>query len=391
MLTEQNKATWCITANTGLAIHPNGSATLCCKFDDGSGWANTLNVKNNTIDECSSNTRFVQARTALNTGQRHPGCKLCFDDEDSGVKSKRQSDNERLTTHIDSISTDLGVLELYLGNTCNLKCRTCGPYSSSQWVDEFYTVYKDTLPYAFDNEVKKFGIWINESRSWHNNSSRFWPDLYQHLDTIRVISVYGGEPWLSKEMWAMLETCIEKGVAGNIVLHFNTNGTQYPEEKIKLFEHFKQVDIQYSIDGIGSQFNYMRHPADWDQVYDNYLRLFNLKLKNVSLSWGITVSILNFLNINDIINKANETSILCYFVQVTRPEWYNIEIVPDNVRSAFIRSINGNKDLAFFADRLGASAHNPTLWNKFVKYTKQHDIIRGESFEKTFPELAKWI
>lgn len=395
--TEANKNTWCITANTGIAIHPTGNATICCKFNNGVSDDKT-SVESNTLAEIFNNEQFVKARQMLNNGIQHPGCKLCFDAEVDGFRSKRISDNEYFKNIVNNDSIEM--VELYLGNTCNLKCRTCNPYSSSQWVNEYFEVYlkdKSTNNYT---DASQFAIKINSNRTWHHDGSPFWDDLKSHLHTIKAFLIYGGEPWLSKSMWAMLQTCIDLDVAKNISLNFATNGTQYNQDKIELFKHFKNVSILVSIDAVGKQFEYMRHPAKWDNVFDNCQKLLQLRntAPNVKVIWSPVISILNILSLQELISIAESNNIDLAFNKVDYPSWYNISIMPDSLRSAIIKkleSINCNsntkKAILSFISIMSNSKYDADAWHKFLDYTKIHDSIRGEDFASTFPELYQEI
>jgi len=63
----------------------------------------------------------------------------------SGRKSKRLRDNDVYQHDIKwNLQKYDGIVkvELNLGNTCNIKCRTCHPAISSGWMREYYEVYE---------------------------------------------------------------------------------------------------------------------------------------------------------------------------------------------------------------------------------------------------------
>jgi MoaA/NifB/PqqE/SkfB family radical SAM enzyme len=395
--TDANINTWCITANTGIAIHPTGKATICCKFNNGLADDGT-SVKDNTLLSIFNNKQFVEARQALNSGQRHDACKLCFEAEDAGFRSKRISDYEYFKDLDNNGSIEL--VELYLGNTCNLKCRTCNPYSSSQWVDEYFEVYVKTKPDNTYTNVNQYATQINSNRIWHNEGSAFWQDLTNHLGTIKQFLIYGGEPWLSKSLWTMLQTCVDMGVAKNISLNFATNGTQYSKEKIDLFRHFKKVIVMLSIDAVGKQFEYIRHPAKWNNVFDNCKKLLELRdsSPNVEIIWSPVVSTLNIMYLQDLITIAEDLGVMLAFNKVDYPQWYNIAVIPENLKLAIIRKLeaikcndNNRKFMRSFISIMRNSTYDADAWQKFLDYTKIHDGIRGEDFASTFPELYQEI
>jgi hypothetical protein len=345
-----------------------------------------------------NNKQFVEARQALNSGQRHDACKLCFEAEDSGFRSKRISDNEYFKDLNNNGSIEL--VELYLGNTCNLKCRTCNPYSSSQWVNEYYEVYVQKSSTNGYKNAYQYASQLNADRIWHNDDSPFWQDLETHLHTIKQFLIYGGEPWLSKSLWEMLQTCVDMGVAKNISLNFATNGTQYSEEKIALFKHFKTVTTMVSIDAVGKQFEYIRHPAKWDEVFENCKKLINVRDRstNLEIIWSPVVSILNIMYLQDLITIAEENNIMLAFNKVDYPEWYSITNMPDNLKLSVIKKLeatkcnpNNMKFIRSFISIMRNNRYKPDAWQKFLSYTKIHDEYRGEDFASTFPELYQEI
>ena len=58
----------------------------------------------------------------------------------------------------------------------------------------------------------------------------------------------------------ILEKCVEFGIAKDITLAYNTNGSIFPQDKIELWEQFKKVEIFVSIDDISERFEYIRFP-----------------------------------------------------------------------------------------------------------------------------------
>jgi hypothetical protein len=39
--------------------------------------------------------------------------------------------------------------------------------------------------------------------------------------------------------------CVDNGIAGNIEIHYNTNGTHYPENAEEIWKHFKLVEVAF--------------------------------------------------------------------------------------------------------------------------------------------------
>ncbi len=80
-------------------------------------------------------------------------------------------------------------LDLKLGNICNLKCRICGSWSSSQFATE-------ELNQMHSNEEKKASMPYQMLRAgaWPRENQQFWQQIESVLTDIRYIEFTGGEP-----------------------------------------------------------------------------------------------------------------------------------------------------------------------------------------------------
>jgi len=63
----------------------------------------------------------------------------------------------------------------------------------------------------------------------------------------------------------------------------------------------------FSLDGIGKRFEYLRWPAQWDQVVQNVLWLFENAPDNVEFGLNVTISQLNKHYQDEIIDWVNQT------------------------------------------------------------------------------------
>jgi len=398
MINEKNKDTWCVNAYHAMSGNNSGTTKICCMYRH----SEDVSLSVSSIQENFNQPDFLKVREDLENGIQSPHCNLCWEEEAAGRKSKRLRDNDRYRDHLRRTGKEykgLAILELNLGNTCNLRCRTCAPHSSSQWIREEYDVKNLKAKYFnfknYSNEMKKY-------HQTYNEDSNFWLDLEKNLDNIYQLDFYGGEPFMSKKMWRILEILIDRGLSKRIELHYATNGTHWPEEKIKLFEHFRKVYLTFSIDGIGKQFEYMRHPAKWDEVKENMEKARSLNYESLkgAMSWGITSSILNIYSLPEIIEeyKTNYANDFGHFLNLVHgPTHFNISKLPPDVKTILIEKLE--KIPAEYADTW---VHLPGIinfikngkfkhltWEDFFKNVEAHDKYRGESFAEVFPEWAK--
>ena len=140
--------TLCVLPWMHLATHPNGGASLCCRSNhtQAISWAkkngsqSLVMLDDDSVEDIMNSEKFIEVRQAMIDGKRPIECEGCWSDEDKGIKSKRQYENERWQHIIPLLeksarlqNIDLRYVELRLGNICNNACLTCNSYSSSKW------------------------------------------------------------------------------------------------------------------------------------------------------------------------------------------------------------------------------------------------------------------
>lgn len=397
MINENNKHSWCVNADHAMSANNNGTTKICCMIHN----VESMSLSNTTIQQNFNKNDFIKIRNDLNNGIRHDDCKWCWQEEDSGRKSKRLRDNEKYLRHIEHGGepfTGLAKFELNLGNTCNLRCRTCAPYSSSQWMKEQYDLYEN-------KNYSSFKIYSSAMKQYHqtfDDDSNFWPDLEKNLHTIKQFDFYGGEPFMSNKMWKILEICVEKGYAKDIELHYATNATVWPEEKIEVFKHFKHLNLNFSIDGIEDRFEYMRYPAKWSDAVANMTKATALQQSHndVHISWCITISILNIWNLPELLEEyyKNYRHFGSYLNLVHYPTHFNLSKLPNGIKEKVIErleSIPKHHENMWWHHIPGVinfirnGTPDPQMWKKFKETVINHDQYRGQDFKTVFPEYAE--
>lgn len=101
----------------------------------------------------------------------------------------------------------------------------------------------------------------------------------------------GGEPLLSDAHAQLLEKIQETPGLSQVRVFYNTNGTQRVSDRIlKLWEQCKLIELYFSIDDVGSRFDYQRTGAKWSQVVGN-LKWYTDNMPhnhmfNINCVWG---------------------------------------------------------------------------------------------------------
>jgi MoaA/NifB/PqqE/SkfB family radical SAM enzyme len=393
---------FCVLPWVSLETSPIGTVRPCCLADDEIVDDSGEKFKLLTADFANiQNSRHMQELRQQFLDRKQPQtCRKCWHEERSGRTSKRMHTLNRLE-HILSEHEEWTVdakpllfLDLKLGNICNLKCRICGSWSSS-------TSATEELQWLRRGEERKESPHYQMLRAgaWPRENTQFWNEIDLVVDQIRYIEFTGGEPFMIQEHFDMLQGLVDRGQASQIEIHYNTNGTQYPEHAEEIWRHFKTVEVAFSIDDVGSRFEYQRSNAVWNEVCDNINRFKQLRQNhnNIRLQACITVNVFNVYYLEQVANWAvqqgfdfiywNMLHDAYYFSIATLPETAKVGItnklqqasVPFNIKQEF------EKIVEFMNN--GAS-----LDGKLLKIrTTDFDYKRGQNLADVEPEYAALI
>jgi sulfatase maturation enzyme AslB (radical SAM superfamily) len=399
MINDNNKHSWCVNADHAMSANNDGTTKICCMIENDED----MGLSNNTIQENFQKIEFVKIREELQQGIRNSKCRLCWEEEDAGRKSKRLRDNEKYIGHVNKGGEPfigLAKFELNLGNTCNLKCRTCAPHSSSTWMQEDFDVYRSKeLNFTYK-------IYAQEMKKYHqtfDDESPFWDDLESNLSTIKQFDFYGGEPFMSKKMWKTLQLAVDKGYSKDIEVHYATNATQWPTENIKILKHFRHLNLNFSIDGIGDKFEYVRYPAVWEEAKGNMLTAYEFSKTHhdIHISWCVTLSNMNIFYLPEQLDVFYKdfSHFGLYLNLVHGPKYFNISYMPDDVKEKLVAKLESiNPDYLVWQNFLPgvisfikAGKYDEYRWKQFKEKIKLHDAYRKQDFATTFPEWAEII
>lgn len=398
---ETNQHTWCVNAMHGMSANNDGTTKMCCmvnkSYVEFVGADPNLVLGVSTIRDNFNNLMAQAIRWDLNNGQQHPACEFCWQEEHAGRMSKRMRDNQRYLHEIQYHNfkpyEGLAKFELNLGNHCNISCRTCSAAISSGWLRETYDV-----AHASSMSFKAYAQSMRKYHQQYDEDSDFWPDLVKNLGTIRQFDFYGGEPFLSRKMWEILRICVDQGHAAHMELHYNTNGTVWPPEIEQLWPHFAKVYLSFSVDGIGSSFEYMRYPATWPQVLGNMAaaQQYAAAHNNISISWCVTISNLNVHAVPDVVDYHQEhySDFGIYLNLVHGPKHYNISHMPAEAKSHAADCLNilatRHAQLAQHIQGVVQfmlnGAYDAASWQTFWQVVHKHDAYRQQNFAVIFPE-----
>ena len=277
------------------------------------------------IDAFLNNPKMKQSRLDLVKGIKTSDCNTCWQIEDSGMTSPRQGGEqfwhhlrmrkqtfnvdykaELLTSQLSRI-TDVNnpvlnshypyMLEISLGNTCDMKCMYCNHHYSTQWATEEIKLGRISQE-QYDREFPKAPDMFDE---------KFWEWFNKVGVECGRIGIIGGEPLIMPEFYTFVDKLVEAKKNSKvtrktslwIVTNMNTP-KNYLDKFLnylpKLSETFN-VEILVSMESVGKKAEYIRNGVDWDKFVSNLDKV--LSNKDVEFNFGFIPS-LNALSISSL-------------------------------------------------------------------------------------------
>ena len=278
---------FCVLPWISLETSPIGTVRPCCLAEDElvDNTGDKFNLATAEFSTIQNSHSMRKLRQEFIDKKQPQTCRKCWREERSGRTSKRMHTLDRLKHMIADETTwtedakPLMFLDLKLGNICNLKCRICGSWSSSTFATEELA----NIPTTEDRKANHHYHMLRQG-AWPRENPGFWHEIDQVVDHIEYIEFTGGEPFMIREHFDMLQGLVDRGRAGAIEIHYNTNGTQYPEHAEAIWSHFKHVEIAFSIDDVGARFEYQRTNAVWSEVEANILQFKQLRSRNSNIT-----------------------------------------------------------------------------------------------------------
>ena len=336
---------FCVLPWVSLETSPIGTVRPCClaeeEITDINGNKFDLSKSAELADIQDSNY-MRKLRKQFLRAEQPDTCRKCWAVEDADGTSKRMHTLNRLKHIIpDSDWTQdpkpLMFLDLKLGNICNLKCRICGSWSSSTFaVEEIEFSPIAEKKTGFHYQMLKQGAWAKDNQD-------FWEEIKNLSDQIRYIEFTGGEPFMIREHFRFLERIVDMGIAGQVEIHYNTNGTQFPDNAEDVWQHFKTVEIAFSIDDVGARFEYQRANAVWSEVESNIAQFIAMRDRhpNIQLQACITVNVFNVIYLETVANWADQQGFdFVYWNMLHEARHFSIAALPDTAKQAIVEKLS---------------------------------------------------
>jgi radical SAM protein with 4Fe4S-binding SPASM domain len=399
----KDSKTFCMYPWIHIHAYPTGEAYPCCHAEMGVGQIG--NCKQNTLKEIWNSAAQRQLRLDMLSETPNPACGRCYEQEQHGFFSGRQSANKHHGHNIQEIYTTdetgandgmaLTYWDIRFSNLCNLRCRSCGHIFSSQW-------YQDQAKLAGPDWKARNTVLNYAGRT----ETDIWQQLIPHLDYVEQIYFAGGEPLLMEEHYNILEELLQRGRT-DVRLIYNTNFTHTDLKGRSVFEYWRQfqsVAVGASLDAQGPHGEYIRKGTDWAVVESNRRQMM-ATCPGVDFYISPTLSILNAWHLPDFHRAWTEAGLIRaqdLNVNILQdPAYYRIDIAPIKYKQRLrIKYQEHVQWLQQQGDPLGRATQgfesainfmmatdNSELIPRFWEKTQQLDQIRNESLLNIIPEL----
>lgn len=313
-----------------------------------------------------------------------PGCQRCYQEEESGRKSRRQSVRETYENfHADTtINLDSPTgLDYSVGNLCNLKCMICGPNNSTAWISDYQLIYPE-------NSFEQYKYKKNLQKLIEDDSM---------LKNIKTLHFHGGgEPLLSDIHYKLLKKIDQAKGLGDVRVFYNTNATVLPDKKtLDIWEKCLLIELYFSLDDIEHRFEYQRTGASWKQVVKNIEIFKNIMPHNHLFKINCVWSFLNLYYLDKLYdwyetslktNRYGDPTELIFQKAIGEFEVLYLKTSTKNILLEKFKKYPALQNL-ITPISISDDFDNQEFWN----YVKKIDSVRKTNFQNVCPEWFNLI
>ena len=383
---------FCVLPFNSVSFSATGQLRPCCNAYNSNF---QKKIKDLSVEEIINHDNIKKLRQDFLNDNRSQLCKRCWDLEDQGMISYRQLNNDyhkikniEYYTNKQIDFDDIEYLDITLGNKCNLACRMCNQFSSS-------LLAKNLIDIGLYNDSSgKKGL-----IDFNNNDELKILDLIKKSKNLNSIYFLGGEPLINDFHEKILQTLINENRADRIYIKYNTNMHIDIKKFFAYWIKFKKVEVNASIDGTDSIYEYIRWPGNFNKVYENMKLAMDYKTEYSNLKLGISVvnQNLNATNMLELINRFQNIGVQYsyWFITVTGNNY--LELTPTSVIEEQLSLLKQKLDPNIHAwknliqnyesacDKAKSIDYKDVV--KFFTYSKQLDLYRKQNLFYVLPYM----
>ena len=388
---------FCMIPWIHMHAFPDGRAYPCCLGDDQHPIGN---FKQDAMATVWNQPAYKTMRKNMLEEKSCKECTKCYEQEDSGFVSMRNSTNKNFGHHIgivDQTKEDgqyddfkLRYYDVRFSNLCNFTCRTCGGWFSSSWYKEETDIYgKRNYPKILFAGRDEFDM---------------WNQMQEHIPHLEQIYFAGGEPLMMEEhYWILKELANRKMFDVKIIYNTNFSRLHLKDDNVlDLWQKFNNVSVGASLDGMGAHGEYIRKGTKWDQIVRNREQMIE-RCPNVDFYVSSTVSLYNALHVTDFHRSWVELGLVGaqdWNINILQgPERDRIDVLPQLYKEQVTAKVQKHIEWLRPQDHLQRAVSgyegmihlmnerdNSQLLGEFFRVNDIHDEYRKERFEDVFTE-----
>lgn len=361
---------FCKFFKNGLVYNNNTTqftASPCCYFD-----------KSYPIDPNDDvNEQFSNYKTTWLSADTNKSCRVCNNQERSGIPSYRQSANDL----IQEDTNNLVMLTIAVNKKCNLACPTCDAGSSSMW-------YRENIR---NNALQPLSIIdMHQEDNEHLITKKFLTLFEtQDLSNLRYIKFGGGEPFMNDTHLQILKMIPN---ADKITVQYTSNFSIMPTRAVfKEWERFHLIKWIASVDGIKDQFEFLRWPYKWDKFLEFKQKAFAIVPTNVMFGVEHTLNPLNIFYYDQFENWFNEEFSVNRLGDESDLNLHYangmmaLEKTNNEIRNLITKKYSSNHKIPLLLTQV------PRLPESgLINYLDTIDKWRSTSWRKIFPDIEKY-
>ena len=388
---------FCMLPWMHLHAYPDGRAYPCCfAFDP----YDVGNLNKNSLKEVFNGDKMKEMRLRMLNNKKSRECLKCYDQEKSGFFSLRLSSNKHFGHNIglvDSTKPDgtadfvMKYWDIRFSNLCNMACRSCGTWFSSNWYEDHKKLTGSPPPHA---KVMKVGRHTND----------LWEQMLESFDHTEQFYFAGGEPIIMEEHYRILKE-LDKRKMYHVRLIYNTNFSRTKFKDIDVFElwnKFDSVSVGASLDAEWNRAELMRKGTKWEETVENRKRMMKV-CPQVDFYISSTVGLANSLHVCDFHKSWVEQGLIkpqdFNFNLLQHPTWQRMDILPPEFKQQVKEKYDTHIKWIATQDHLTRATKgyqsaldwmfktdNQKHLDNFFAQTRRYDKIRDENFIDIFPE-----
>jgi MoaA/NifB/PqqE/SkfB family radical SAM enzyme len=384
--------TFCAAPFVHMYVHKNEDIKICCVTTE-----NKLASASTELDleKRWKSTYYQEIRQQFLDGEEPDICVACFTTEKHNGISDRMNYNLRypdiLEPNVETGNQYNSPIDLDIrpGNLCNLKCRMCGPHSSSQ-LDKEQKANPDLFngfhPVIYDTK----GVFSEKNINF----------LLKNVDKGEHIKFLGGEPTLMPEVRDILDKLIATNNT-NVPIMITTNCTNITEQFMSKLKQFTRLSFNYSVDGTDKVVEYIRHPVKFNTI-DNNIRLYKNIAEYDNISFVLQAY--NLFNLYDTIKWAADIGVRVHVELLQFPSWCSVLCIPKEIRDEELYKMkelmlneeysewitDPRTNILTTIDRILEDNREYPL-HSLVRNTKRFDKVRDQHIKDYIPEVWEII